>query len=85
MRCNNRLSVCKSESEITGYCIASVNYKFPPKLKCFHIKNICFNQCSQICSPFDKNHFPSERRKRVETKKLDEIKIKDIESKHKIS
>ncbi len=42
-------------------------------------------QCSQICSPFDKNHFPSERRKRVEAKKFDKIKIKDIESKHKIS
>jgi hypothetical protein len=42
-------------------------------------------QCSQICSPFDKNQFPSERRKHVEEKKFDKIKIKNIESKHKIS
>jgi hypothetical protein len=42
-------------------------------------------QCSQICSPFDKNQFSSERRKRVEAKKFDEIKIKVIERKHKIS
>jgi hypothetical protein len=27
MRCNNRLSVCKSEREITRYCIACVNCK----------------------------------------------------------
>ncbi len=43
------------------------------------------NQFSQIYSPFDKNYFPSERQKHVEAKKFDEIKIKDIESKHKIS
>ena len=33
-------------------------------------------------SPFDRFHFSSERRKRVETKKVDEIKIVDIGRKH---
>jgi hypothetical protein len=34
MRCNNRLSLCKSQWEITRYCIASVNYlSFPIEVK----------------------------------------------------
>jgi len=24
------------------------NYKFPPKLKCFHIKNMCFNSNNEM-------------------------------------
>ncbi len=36
-------------------------------------------QCLRICSPFYINHLWSEPRKRVEAKKFDGIKVKDIE------
>jgi hypothetical protein len=45
---------------------------------------ITIKSSSQICSPFDKNRFSSKRRKHVEANKFDELKIKNIESKHKI-